>query len=149
MQRQNQPNVVYSLTETTGVTSSTPFTLGVFDFNTLVAKLYAATFIGSYGSATLDVVLQTQDPSSGTYFDLVHFAQILGTITESNALFATIGSKQLTGYVGSSPSATISAGTAKNIPLLSRGMRIVYTYGGTVGSPVATFQLIAVDQDAR
>ncbi len=148
MLRQNYPDTLFTLQETTGVSGSQPFTLGVFDFNTLTAKLYVPTFV-SGSSPTLDVYLQTQDPSSGSYRDLVHFPQVTGTVSETVAFFSNIGKPN--GYVGSVPTVGLAAGTASSLPLLSRGMRVVYNYGGTniVGSPTATLTLMAIDQDIK
>jgi hypothetical protein len=147
MLRQNYPDTVFTLSETTGVSGSQIFTLGLYDFNTLLAKFYVPTFVAG-SSPTLDVYLQTQDPSSGTFRDLVHFAQVTGTVTETLAYFASIGKP--TGYTGSVPTGALAAGTSSTLPLMSRGMRVVYTYGGTniVGSPTATLTLSAIDQSS-
>jgi hypothetical protein len=145
MIRENYPTTLISINDTTGTSGSPIYTLGVVDFSTIIAKVYATSMSGT--SPTLDVYLQTQDPSTASWFDLVHFAQIVGTVTEANALFAAIGKGN--GYLGTAPSVSLAAGKASSIPLLSRAIRVVYTYGGTIGTVNATISLSAVDQDYR
>ena len=145
MLRQNYPQSVFNLSEITGVSGSQIFTIIPTDFNVLVGKLYNVGFAGT--SPTLDVYLQTQDPTTGTFFDVVHFAQETGAVTEANAVFASFGKP--VNYVGVPGQSHIGAGTVSGLPLLSRTMKVVYTYGGTVGTSTATLSIEAVDQDYK
>ena len=143
MLRQNSSQNIFSLTEVTGVSGSVIFPIIPCDWSVAVAKLYNAGFAGT--SPTLDVYLQTQDPQTGTFFDVAHFAQETGAVTEANAVFVSFGKPQ--GYVGVPGQSHIAAGTVSGLPLLSRTMKVVYTYGGTVGTSTATLSIDAVDQD--
>jgi len=146
MLRQNYPQTLIAITEATGVTGSLVTTITPTDWNVAVGKLYATGFTGT--SPTLDLYVQTQDPTTGTFFDVVHYAQITGTITEQNALFASFGKPQL--YIGAPESSHISAGTVSGLPLLSRTVKVVYTYGGTFATnPTVYFTMGAVDQDYK
>lgn len=144
MLRQNSPTADHSFAAT-GTSSSTVFTLANFDFNCMVAKLYDTTLAGT--SPTLDVYLQTSDDGGVTFYDLAHFTQLTTTVTLQNAYFAQV-EKGITGYIGQPKNINIAAASVSGLPLLSRTMKAVYTYGGTIGSSNMSLQLYLTDQDA-
>lgn len=141
-----KPQILYTLNELTGVSGSQAFTIGTFDFNLLVAKLEAATLSGT--SPTLDVYVQTSDDGGVTFYDLIHFAQVTAAITNANALFAQV-EKGIQGYIGTASTLTLAAAKVSGLPLLGNTMKVVYTYGGTIGTANATLTLTAIDQDLR
>ena len=148
MIRQNAPQSVFSLNELTGVTGSVTFTLIPTDWNTLVAKLYATTLSGT--SPTLDLYIQTQDPQTATFIDVVHFTQLTTSVTEPNAYFAKFGDQKSSAlYVGQPKQQNISVGSISGLPLLSRTAKVIYVYGGTVGTANVTLGIEAVDQDYK
>lgn len=142
-----KPQTLFTLNEVTGVSGSTIFTLGTFDFNTIVAKWYATAFSGT--TPTLDIYVQNSDDGGVTFYDLIHFTQGTTTYTLANAWFADIRTGGTTGYVGQPKSSNIAAGTVSGLPIVGNTFRVVYTYGGTIGTANVTLQLTATDQDYR
>lgn len=139
---------VKSINETTGVTGSQSFVLQNTDANVFVGKLTVTTLTGT--SPTLDVYFQTSDDSGTTNYDVVHFAQATGAITNANALFVKFGDlKGSGGYVGTATTQTLAAGKVNGLPLLGRYLNVAYVYGGTIATANATITIYEVDQDAR
>jgi hypothetical protein len=143
MLRQNYPQNIFSLTEVTGVSGSVIFTIIPCDWSVAVGKLTATTLSGT--SPTLDMYLQTQDPTTGTFHDVAHFTQLGASLSDQNANFVSFGKP--TGFIGTAPTLGLAAGAVSGLPLLSRTMKANWVYGGTVGTANVTLTLAAVDQD--
>jgi hypothetical protein len=122
----------------TSLTGVVPYTVNLQqDVSSVTFKLQAGTFTGT--SPTCDVYILTTDDGGVTFYDVAHFTQITGTISNAAAQFVTIpidgaGTTSLgSGYIGSVSASTTSASKASGLPLLSQLVQIVFKYGGTVG----------------
>lgn len=116
-----------------GVTSGTVGTvISIADTDSIVAKL-AGTVSGT--PVTIDVYVQTTDDGGTTFYDVAHFAQVIASITNANALWAYIpcASGQAK-YVGAAAAASASAGTITGLPFMDRTMQIQTVISGTVSS---------------
>ena len=100
------------------------------DCDSVVVKLWTgATFTGT--SPTLNVYVQTSDDGGTTWYDLVHFPQLVAAVTKQNANWATVGVN--TGKATCSVSGTSTLGSAlvAPLPIMSRNMRVAVIIGGT------------------
>ena len=150
MRKSDKPTAVATFTDATGVTGSQTQVIVSNDFNQLVAMLTSSAFSGS--APTLDVVLQTSADGGTTFYDLVHFDQMNGTVTNTNAYFARFADlKSSSLYIGQgAKSGSLAAGHVSGLPLLSNTLKCIFTYGGTISAtPSVTLQILQADQDYR
>ena len=137
-----------SLNITATTSGNSVNTLPNNDLHALVGKLTITTLSGT--SPTLDVYIQTTDDGGTTYYDVAHFAQQTGAVTNANALWVTIPVDMGDGkYVGAAADASINASTVNGLPLLSSTYRVKYVYGGTVGTANWTLTLYQSTEEPK
>jgi len=122
------------------------FTLPANDIDGLVVKLVAQTMTNNNN---LDVFVQTSDDGGTTFYDCVHFQTLNNTVTNANAMFATIPVNIGDGVLVSSPgNGSIAASTRSGLPLLGLVGRVRWIFTGASGTSLcsATVSLLGNNQ---